>query len=295
MKKIKKNYLLILIKIKFTASEMKIPFELVGELKRAHDTSDLKKLLKDGNIRTIDLNYRPSSICALPNGNLLSCSNSDYLQLYDKDLRLIDTISNVAKYALCVATNNRDRIYIPNRGIDANQIVVTDLDLNKIKISNPGSVNNPHGLSFYNGYIYVCDYSNKRIQKLTEELAFVQFYQLDFNPTQIKVHNDLACVRPYNLNFICFYEIENFTLKQKYENHGGTISEINGIFYEYNHSNKKIYCYDRNGELKEEIETDGFNNCINSYWDGCLDILNNNIICSSAESKKLLELRKKLF
>lgn len=236
-------------------------------------------------------------MCVLPNENFLCCSVNDSLKLFDKNFKFLKEIKNIAKYAIFATTNNNDKIYIPNRDGYKHGIVMTDLNLNKIKAvgtygNQSEQFNTPFGLSYYNGFLYVCDHNNKRIQKLTSQLNFVQYYPLNYDPWQIKVFNNTACVTSSNGNSIYFYDTKNFKLKRKYEGISGYISEINGYFYVYCQQNKKISCFDENGELNDEINMNRLDNVIADHWDGCLEIFNNHIGCSSFSSNKFILIKK---
>jgi hypothetical protein len=283
-------YIIITFKIIFVPSRDKIVADSIGKfVKNEKKTNPIKLMLKYPKFRTLNLDVEPYSICVLPNGNLLSC-NYESLSLYDKTLQKLKTVSKIdtqSLFCFYATTNNKDKIYFSNS--EENQIIMTDLELNKIKfVGSYGKGNEnfdyPRGLAFYKNFVYICDYGNKRLQKLNEALEFDRTIQLDYCPIQIKISNDVVFVG--SLLCLYFYDIETFGIvKHIYDGHNGTISEINSNFYEYYSYNKKFYCYDRNGELIEEIQTDG---CNNSNHNGCIGFLNGVLVISSYESKKLV-------
>lgn len=267
---------------------MKIPLDMIGTLVGFFVKP--KEILKNGNIKTVNLPFRPRSICVLPNDTLICCDYTPNIRQYDKDLNLINTITTVANQVSYATSNNKDRIYMSDT--NNHQIVMTDLNFNKLGVVGTegdgiNQLNYPWGLSFSNDYLYVCDCNNRKIQKLTDQLQFVQAYKLDYEPWHIKVNKNVACVTPYKQSFTYFHEINNFTLLHKY-NHCGVIGNIGGVFYQYFLKNKKLYCYDDNGKIIDETEIDKFNNLINHYFDSCLEVFNNKIVCAAFKSKKLI-------
>lgn len=187
--------------------------------------------------------------------------------------------------AFYLATNKQDRIYSASER--QHKVIMFDFKFNIIKtVGSRGYGRNqfecPLGISFHKGYLYVCDKDNRRIQKLNEQLEFLQTYLLDYKPRQIIVTSRLACIRPFesNKNSIYFYDTHNFTLKKKYDGHNGYLSEINSCFYEYNSANKTFYCYDENGDLQREMKLKIFEQFYVHERDGCLLKFNNKIISS---------------
>ena len=234
------------------------------------------------------LNFEPYSLCALSNGNLLSCNNES-LAILDKNFKIIKTITKIDAYSifcLYATTNHKNRIFFSNS--EENQVVITDLELNKIKIigtygRSAEQFNHPRGLTYYKNLIYICDNGNKRLQKVKDETyEFDRPIELDYCPVQIKLANDTVLVG--SLFSLYFYNLNDFSLLHKYEGHNGTISEINSIFYEYFPFNKKFYCFSKNAELVEEIQTDGFNNEHN----GSLAYFKDSFVLPSTDSKKLI-------
>lgn len=283
----------------FIPSDLKINSDMIGCFSKKTLTCEkIKEILRKGKyVKSIDLNINPYSICSLPNATLLCCSSSN-INIFDKKLQLVKTVSNIDGQpisSLTATTNERDRIYLTDYRY--HRVIMTDLDLNKIKTTGalgtgPNQYNNPYGIAFYKGNIYVCDYGNKRVQKLTENLDYIRLYPLDFCPLQVKVANDNLLIRSNSESTIRLYDIETFTLKQKYDGHNGYISEINSNFYEYYSANRKLYFYDQNGSLNDEFQSNGFLNLFTGIYDGCIVILDGNLLLSSYSSKKIIQLEQ---
>lgn len=191
-----------------------------------------------------------------------------------------------------LTTNNEDKLYICDYSHD--RIFVTDLELNHILHtieSNEYRSNqfcDPYGIYFYAGYLYLCDSHNKKIQKLTSNLVYKKSYKLDYSPRQIKITNNIACIRPLDQCCMYFYELHTFEVKFRYDGHNGSINELNSYFYEYYDKTKMFYCYDENGVLIDEIKTNGFSNKIDIYDLTCLTYINGEILISSKDSKRML-------
>ena len=88
-------------------------------------------------------------------------------------------------------------------------------------ISSKGSEKNqfrePCGLFYHknNKRLYVCDSGNNRIGIFTSKLEFIKNNLITFRPFEIKIINNVACVRSFNtfdqqLNFIIF-QISQFS------------------------------------------------------------------------------------
>ena len=278
----------------FVPSKDVLVSETVGKLvknEKKYDT--VKQILKTVHkVRIIQVNVEPHFLCSLPNGNLLSC-NFESLSLYDKSFQMIKTITKIdtqSIFCFYATTDNDNRIIISNS--EENQVIVTDLDLNKIKcLGSYGKAvdqfDYPRGLAYYKSFIYICDYGNKRLQKINKSLEFDKSIELDYCPVQIKIANDNACVT--SLFSLIFYNLADFKILFKYDGHNGNISEHNSYFYEYYSYNQKFYCYNRNGQLTEEIQTDGYNS---SGHNGCLVYHSGSFVLPSNESKKLIIIDK---
>jgi hypothetical protein len=145
----------------------------------------------------------------------------------------------------------------------------------------------PLGIDFHKNFLYICDSRNKRIQKLTNNLSFSSSYSLGYLPWQIKIVNQVACVRDLLYANIYFHDINSFQIKTKYSGHNGFISVMNTYFYEYYYQSKILYCYDQEGNLYDEIQTSSFNNTEFHSWTS-MALIDNQFVMTSQPAKKLI-------
>ena len=201
----------------------------------------------------VDLGFEPTSFDALPNGSLVIASlESKALQIYDKEFKLIKKINEINHKTFTtqyLTSTGKDSIYLTD--LKNNQIIQTDFDFNFIKqFGSKGSTNQqldrPFGISFHEDSIYVCDSNNKRIQKLSQDLNYEESYPLNFKPCNIKIIKNVACIRS---DSISLYYLNPFSFKVQLSNNHYEIYSINSWFYVNNKYNKRIECYDINGNM----------------------------------------------
>jgi hypothetical protein len=263
---------------------------------------NVKDYLKNDNStrEIIDLNVQPFDIIVLPNNQILSSNYNDKcLTLYNDNFSLINKIDKIngevfIPYGI-ILDENKMRLYISER--KNHQILMTDIAFNRVKsVGSLGNTNNqfndPCGLCFGNNnkYIYICDNKNQRIQTFTKELEFSKSLKVDYLPWTIKASSSMLCIESGNIPGIYFYNLQDFYFVQKI-NHGYCrISEINSVFYEFNNESKRLFCYDKNGELKEEIVLNGAELAILSHvWDGILFNYNDNLFMASYSKGKIIK------
>ncbi len=192
-------------------------------------------------------------------------------------------------HCLFATTNEQNLIYLTNR--IEHEVIMTDLELNKLtsigtKGSNNAQFNCPEDICYHNGKIYICDHYNKRIQIFKEDLSFDSLFEIESHPFQIKICQETVCIVASSC--VHFYDLPTFTLKYKYSDHAGKLSELSSYFYEYFDVNKKCYVYSKDGDLIQEIQTDGFNNIANDWCDGCLVYFHGKVLISSYSQSKLI-------
>ena len=181
--------------------------------------------------------------------------------LYNKKFEIIKIIDKIddKRFSPLSLTTDNDRIFICD---SFNQkILMTDLDLNLIRQygeygNEEDKVKYPNGLCYYKHALYISDRANSRIVKLTNYLKYLTSFSVDFQPSVIKIVNDIACIKSANTNSIHFYDLlypPYFNFKCQYDEHYGTISILNSKFYEFNNKNGKLYCFNKNGELEESL------------------------------------------
>lgn len=284
-------------KIKFIASDEHINEKIIGHLKRDTDFNydDIKEMIESNDYETINLDNAPYSICSLSNDTLLCTFTNKGATIYDKEFKPIKTLNRINGKSVnywTPSTNYQDRVYLAD--IENNEIVMCDLNLQVIKTITGGAdekrFNDPR-ITYYDNHVYVAEHVNQRVQKLTDELIFVKLYPLSFSPRFIQINNDIALLASYYPSQIYCFSIEDFQVRHVYSGHNGHLSVINSYFYEYYHSTKKFYCYDQNGILIDEIQTDAFQGTLRDCYDGCLQVFNRSLICSAFGAKKILQIK----
>lgn len=249
------------------------------------------------NFRVIDADAEIRDICVLPNQCLLSASHRS-LTLYDKNLNVIKKLSKIGNKKVLpsgVTTNGKDRIYISDQ--INHQIIMTDLNFSKLKITGSGSngLTSPECPFYADGYLYVPDRLNSRIKKLdSDTLDLIDTYTLNFSPLQVKVIGNTMCIKPEEKPHVYFYTImgSKLILRYKYEHDMSRISVLNGYFYEYCPLKSIIHRYDCNGAIIEPLKPSSkwFFNDDYDKWTGNLVLFNDRIIISSCGSRKLIEI-----
>lgn len=245
----------------------------------------LKSRVKSKNFKEIELNNETWDICVISD-NMLIVVCWDSLLIVDKTFKIIDRITKINDMGFqsySVSCNGIDRIYISDWAHD--RIVMTDYSFNFIKST---IANSPYGISFYDNHLYVCEPENKRIIKLDSDLQEISSYTLNDKPWQIKIINNIACVKHQNTS-IRFYNLENFFLVHKFEGHGGNITSFKGEhFIEHSAENKKIYLYDKYGNKCDDIDTCGYGRLIPQDMYYGINIFNNNLLLTTQASNKLV-------
>jgi hypothetical protein len=220
-------------KVNFCESTEMLNRSAIGSI-NYNQKNYLSKRLKSMKPQIIETDCSPYSLCILPNNSLLvSDFNNNRLLVYDKNfvlIRTIATINNQVINAVSLETNLRDRIYIGN--YSTNMLISVDLNFKLMQTfgSNvshqPGvsTLNNnntqflPFDIKFYENFLFICDFNNKRILKLNLNLSIEASFYVTYQAWQIKILNDVACVRPKQLNILYFYDLNaSFSLKYKYD------------------------------------------------------------------------------
>ena len=209
----------------------------------------------------------PGCVTILKNGNILVCEYQA-IHVLDKDsklLRKVDKINNVSlSKCVSISTNNEDKIYICD--YSSHSVKMVDLDFNFIKQFGTGVAGNglnqlkyPYDSCFFKNFLYVCDLNNSRIVKLTENLDYVEAFYLDYEPVNIRIYNNTACILP-DRNGIKFHDLNTFALKYEYPNESGTIAVFDPFFFVLKRDLTKLSCFDENGQLLKSIQLDNLLN-----------------------------------
>jgi hypothetical protein len=260
----------------------------------------------------LDPSVAPCDFCALDDNHLLLTNYKERkLVLFDKNLKQIKKINKIETNdgidetvneridtenlgSVCIDINEtRDFIYISD--YNNHKVFKCDLNYKFVKVTEGQTETNskfkhPFGIAFHQDFIYVCDCSNKRIQKLNaNSLDFGALYDLDYKPWRIKIGNNIVCVRAtITKPSINFYDLNTFQLLTRYEDRNGIVGFFNSRFYEFFGPTKKIYVYNStSGKLENEIETDGLGMGNLTSRNGAFIKFNDNIILGSHDSQKL--------
>jgi hypothetical protein len=171
------------------------------------------------------------------------------------------------------------------------EIIKTDLDFNFIKqFGGKGSTNQklfyPRGITFDEDSIYICDSNNNRIQKLSEDLIYQESYELNFAPWDIKIIKNVACIRSFGEPYSnSLYYLNPFRFKTRIGNSKSAICSINSWFYVNNYFDKRIECYDINGNLVDYKDLDNLYEKEEYYSFG---YFNNSFIIGTKAAKILI-------
>ncbi len=289
-----KKFLFYTKKLEFKVANDVIDDGILGKFQ--FNSINVQEIFKNPNPVIIDVNVSSCEIYVLPNNMLLSANLSEKsLTLYDEKFNLIKTIMQIDGEDLSpygISMNEEHKLYISNR--DQHRILMTDLEFNKIKMfgskgNGNNQLNNPYGICYKDGHLYVCDNGNKRVQIFSKDFEHEKSLPVDYSPWTIKASNSLLCVESGSPVGMYFYSINDLSLKHKY-NHGYCrISEIDSCFYEFFNTSKNVYCYDANGDLIEELKLSGIDNIATHCWDGVFLNFNGNIIMACQGTKKFIK------
>ncbi len=255
------------------------------------------ELLKNGEKHLYELDSKPYEIC-LKEDQIIISDRDDYcLKIYDKDfnfIKRVDEINGEEFNPLGILANFNEKIFYICDSLN-DRILITDFDFNFIKsVGSKGSqncqFNGPYDICFSSSKFYICDCHNKRIQVYSKDFDFVTSFKVDYNPWKIKSTNSTLCVEAASPNGIYFYNSNDFHLIRNYNDLEGRISQINSIFYAFNHQTQTMSCYDENANLKEEITLKDLDNILVGVWDGQFIYHNGELIIQSDSEKKIIKL-----
>jgi hypothetical protein len=104
---------------------------------------------------------------------------------------------------------------------------------------------------------------------ITNEYKFIQkiLFRVTYFPWKIKSTNSTICVAARYPDGIYFYNSNDLHLIRNYNPLNDRISQINSLFYEFNHITQTVSCYDDNANLKEQITLKGLNKFLTDIWD----------------------------
>ena len=207
------------------------------------------------------LAHCPNVLCDLTNNTFVCASWEDcILALMDSNFNVIKLIGQYDGKGIRpngLAINNKNELFISD--CTSHQIIVTDLELNKIKtFGSHGTLfdqfNNPAGICFHkNGDLYVCDENNKRVQVFDNDLKFKTSINLNYSPWSIKTSNWSVFITSLTNQVTYVYDLENWKLKTEHTIFLGRLNAINFNIYGLGRS-QNLYCFNSYGDLIEKVD-----------------------------------------
>lgn len=261
---------------------------------------DLSQKFKLKDYKFIPIHNEPWDMCVLENDYILTANYFEAnLTLFDRNfqiIRVIDAIDNFTFNSSSITINESlKRIFISdfknNRLISCNYefkfIAATNGDYGK----NFRQLDGPSGICCKNNSIYLCDYNNERIQKLTVNLNFETSYAIYIKPFFIKILNTIAAIKSDDDSRVIYlYNLNDFSICYKYDEYDtGCLFIFNSYLYQFDYLNMKICSFNELGELKEcdEIEVDGLDDIDFDDWT-CMVQLNDKLLISPGSSFKFI-------
>ena len=225
----------------------------------------------------------PQCVTILKTGNILVCEY-EAIHVLDKDFKLIrkvDNINDVSLYCwVSTSKNNEDKMFICDCA--SHSVKMVDLDFNFIRQFGTGvagnglnQLNYPDDSCFYKNFLYVCDTDNSRIVKLTENLDYVEAFDLGYSPVNIRIYNETVCIEVDFRQGTNFHDLNTFALKFEYPNESGTIAVFDPFFFVLKRDLTKLSCFDENGQLLKSIQLDNLLNKGLQVYDHTTTLVNN--------------------
>ena len=244
----------------------------------------------NGKFELIQLAGKPTSLISFPDGNIVCCT-LDSVKLLDETFKEIKSVSTGG--ATFCALRRRNELYVSDN--QKHCIISFDLNLNKLKqFGSNGAgnkqLNNPFGLCCHGDYLYICDSDNKRIQILTFDCEYSSTIQIDgHNSIIVQISETAICVS-CDSRATFFFDLKTRALNHKHDNYGtSNINYIYSIFYGSNHSTKKLYLFDSNGNLIEEMAMNERLSQHITSWPGGLCRHKDILYLADYTSKKILK------
>jgi nitroimidazol reductase NimA-like FMN-containing flavoprotein (pyridoxamine 5'-phosphate oxidase superfamily) len=181
-----------------------------------------------------------------------------------------------------------DKFYITDLS-DKGRILMTDGHLRSVNKTYNGSRDKFFGLksvSCNDTYVYVSVVGTGKVEVYSLDLnRNVDSFELGYRPEIISVSNSTLCVS--TSENIYFYDIKTKALNIYHKMNFGTVSYISPFFFVY--KNKKIYCYDEDGNLIHEIDAERLFDQYDPY-DGHMGFYKDSLIISQNSEQRLIEL-----
>jgi hypothetical protein len=238
------------------------------------NSQKLIKTLRENKPKTIDIDFHPTNIHSLEYesfedgqtkfNKILYLTEFSSIKVLDEEFKLIQTVSNIDGNDIspsCLTSNKLDSLFISDLNEDT--VMLCDLRFKLIKkIGSHGmsveQFDHITSLTYIERRLYVCDAYNQRIQCFNSfDLSFLFAVQFDFEPNQIEIFNNVACVMG-NLS-LYFYELNNcFNLIRRIDCGDCSIGLFYSYFiYELSYDDNKFKIYNLlNNETFDDILND---------------------------------------
>lgn len=218
-------------------------------------------------------------IIALPNNQILMVNFNDCLDIFNSEnLELVMRINKIngrAFRALGIAIDLQDKKYFMT-DLLSQRILVTDYEFNLVNFVGSEDLNTtkfdgPYDLCLTRKNIYICDQYKKNIHIYTKDLVFVKSLEVKCIPWKIKAINYMLFIHTY-AGGIFIYDVSDLykvKIKHYFPNHiECRISKINSNIYEFSHKTRKLICFDKKGNLKQETIFTSVHERFNDIWCG---------------------------
>ena len=255
----------------------------------------IKKTIKKGVFETISIGVDPYEIKRLSNGHFIS-SNLGSVTLFDESFKQLKEIDIKGSASGCAIHNDKN-IFITHYSKHCIYLMNNELNIIKTFGSEGDGMNQfyyPFTIICQNEYLFVSDHGNKRIQILTLDLQYHYTIQLDFNPKSIAVSNTTIGINSNSLcdNMIYFYDVKTKKMKKEYRNIMGRISFIDSHFYVITYEQpKKLFIFDEEGELVDEISLESISEHIQNHLDGFIFLTKDNLFVTSRSGGNVLKFK----
>ena len=253
----------------------------------------ISRTIQNGHFEMVLIDFIPYAICELSNGSFVA-THINQISVFDENLIQFKKV-DFSNFAFGCAISNDKNIYITDWNNSC--ICLMDKELNIIKKfgtkgSNNNEFNNLTCICCRDDFLFVCDYSNRRIQILKLDFEYHDTIQLNCFPLSIEVSNTTIGICGFE-GGIYFYDRRTKAFKKQYPNNIiGRISFIGSNFYVLSYKpSKKVYVFDAEGNLLEEFEIEIFGKLITDIKDGIIFSSKDYLFVSSFSRKTILKFK----
>ena len=304
------NYLIIKIPFFKISTNIIEEDDIIGRLFLINKQKDIPDLLKIENKEYIHLDNIPLILTVLSNNRLLVLNklNDDADDYYSQRFTILDENFNKIKQvekinsesisSIQEMTVNQENGEVHLLDLDSHRIIVTDFELNFIKYfgsrgNKDNQFNQPVGICFKNGYLYITDSGNYRIQIFNQDFEFINSLKLEFDPKQVQILNSMLAITLED--GINFYDLNSLALKFSFYHElrmGLNLSEIDSLLYGFDYKTKEVFCFESNinGNILMEKINLNLQHDINT-WTGRFVVFNNSLLMSLNKEKKLIKFK----